>query len=194
MSQNLCIQVPQQRSRYPHLEHPRTHGRIDLKEIIQADWNTCSQPGTKEYHHDFKFKFEQKEFQQPLSISAWILSIFFPSTSISCGRMLKGLVVPEIVGNVILVSILTVLMKYQLQRCADYKLYSGFMSNILKIEAITWNSWPSGAYDSGCRCFTTTASRASCWLHGGQKRIITLIETKYLPHPDKRLVVIYVGF
>ena len=43
-SQNLCIQVPQQRSRYPHLEHPRSHGRIYLKEIIQAVCSLHDQP------------------------------------------------------------------------------------------------------------------------------------------------------
>jgi len=56
----------------------------------------------EEYHHDLKLEFNQEKFHKPLSISAWILSIFFPSTSTNCGRMLSGLVVPETVGNVIL--------------------------------------------------------------------------------------------
>ena len=49
----------------------------------------------EEYHHDFKLEFNQEKFHKPLSISAWILSIFFPSTSTNCGRMLSGLVVPK---------------------------------------------------------------------------------------------------
>ena len=35
-AQTLNLQVPPKKSRYPHLEHPLSHGRVDLKEIIQS--------------------------------------------------------------------------------------------------------------------------------------------------------------
>ena len=33
---------PPKKSRYPHLEHPLLHGRVDLKEIIQSGMAVCN--------------------------------------------------------------------------------------------------------------------------------------------------------